>query len=52
MLYLTAPTICDTSDIPTRASQILLSQWHAGYLMTTAICEGEGLPLRSVDPCY
>lgn len=43
-LYLTAPTICDTSDMLTHASQILLSQWHPGYLMTTAIWEERGFP--------
>lgn len=41
-MFLTAPTICEACDMLTHASQILLSQWHPSYLMTTAICEGVG----------
>lgn len=31
------PTICDSADMLTHASQILLSHWHPSYVMTTAV---------------
>lgn len=42
--------ICDSADMLTHAFQILLSQWHPGYLMTTAIWEERGLPRGPSDP--
>lgn len=48
-LHLTALTICVPSDMLIHSSHILLSQQLA-YLVTTAIWEEKGLPLRGTKP--